>query len=341
MLVATSCARAPVSDVAAVPPADAAVGQALPLAARATGRVTLAHDFGVLRPAASAQHEFTLRNDTGTPWTFARFLTSCGCTVAEISDAHIPPGGATRVTVSYRATEALGDDRRVVGVEFNEPGVPAISLEIKAKVREPVNLFPALLRVEAGYDRPATAHIEVCSYLEGATAPALLADADWATVGPAEVAPLPADDPAMRGHWRVPVTLAADRLGPGEYRCEVATPPGTTPAARAGVQLRVAAPVAVSPGQLFFGAVTAGRPASVTFSVRRAAGGPPGGVTAEHDLGPGLVVETVSVTVGVTVMRATLTPRAAGELSGAVTVKIPGLPATRVPVLARVLADGP
>lgn len=211
-------------------------------------------------------------------------------------------------------------------------------------MREPVSLFPILLRVQAGHDRPATAHIEVCSYVPEMTAPpALAADAPWAVIGVPEPLALPADDPAMSRRWQVPVTLATDKLGPGEFRCEVAVPAGAKHGAgvRVPVEVRVAAPITVSPGQLFFGTVAAGKPTSVTFAVRTPPGHPAVGVTIDHDLGSVLAVEKVSGNAGMAVMRATLTPTAGGELTGTVVVKCPGLPPAKIQVLARVGSDAP
>ena len=300
---------------------------------RDSNGVSLTHEFGVLRPATAVSHEFTLRNDTDRAWTFKSFHTTCGCTVAEIGAEHIPPGGTTRVTVNYKCPASVGDDRRSVGVRLNETGAPPITLVVAAKVREPVSLFPILLRVESGHDKPAMSQVEVCSYVAGATAPTLKADADWLTIGTPQPMPIPADEPGMVAHWRVPLTLAADRLGPGDYRCELALSPAGV---RVPVELKVAAPVAVSPGQLFFGTVKVGEPKSVTVMVRTPRGHPAGAATFAHDLGDRLKLEVVSATPLLATVRATLTPVAAGEVSGTATVGVPGLPPTKLPVLARV-----
>ena len=326
------------------PPADSP-GDTLvvtPAATRAapTG-VVLTHDFGVLKPGSEVRHEFTLRNDTAADWTFDQFRTTCGCTVAAISDGHIPAGGATTITVHYKCPSTVGDDRRGVGVILKESAAPPVNLVIACKVREPVSLFPILLRVEAAPDKPAKAEIEVCSYVPELTAaPALAAGAAWVAVGVPEPLAIPPDEPTMARRWRVPLTLAADTLGPGDYRCELAIPPAAKHGAgvRVPVELKVTAPVAVTPGQLFFGTLKVGEGKSVTVSVRTPKGHPASGVSCTHDLGDALKIETVSATPVAAVLRATLTPGKAGAVNGTVRVGVDGLPPTKLPVLARVQA---
>ena len=328
--LATSCSPES-SPPAAVPSVENLTVTPTPSRRESNG-VSHEHQFGVVRPATQLSHPFTLRNDTAKPWTFASFRTTCGCTVAEISDPKIPAGGATQVTVDYKAPTSIGDDRRSIGVQLNENDAPAINLVVACKVREPVSLFPILLRVQSGHDKPATAEVEVCCYAAGATTPPTLhADTDWLTIGVPQPLPIPADEPGMVSHWRVPLTLAADRLGPGDYRCELAAQGVAVP-----VELKVAAPVAVTPGQLFFGTLAVGESKSVTIAVRTPKAHPASAVRCEHDFGERLKIETVSATPAVTILRATFTPTAAGEVSGTVSLRVEGLPATPVPLLARV-----
>ncbi len=333
--VTAACSRGPVPPemppVPDTPPANTQAGPA--------GRRELLHDFGVLLPAANVYHQFMIRNDTAVEWALEQVHSSCGCAVAELNAKTVPPGESVTATVGYKAPGDLGDDRRTVTVSFSHgDGKTVVALGVRARVRLPVSLFPTVLRVNAGHDRPAITSLEVYSYTaEVSLPPCLVADAPWASFGEPMSLPRPVDDPYLVWRWQVPVTLAADRLGPGMYRCEVTVAAGTphNGEVRVPIELSVAAPIAVSPGQIFFGDVAVGRPSSVIFRVSTPPGYPASNVAVEHDLGPAFETQVVSASPKVVLLRATLTPTVPGDLAGNAVLNLPGLPSTTVPVLAR------
>jgi hypothetical protein len=174
--------------------------------------------------------------------------------------------------------------------------------------------------------------------------PRLRATGDWLGIGQAIAVTGPIADSALHGRWKIPLTIDAGKLEPGthEGRVDVLSDwwwsAGT---ATVPIEVTVAPPIEVSPSQLFFGAVQAGHPAEVRFTVR-SGGIPADCIRIEHNLHEQLVVEKMSETTGASMWRATLTPKAeTGTLRGMLTLRgsAEDSALTKVPILARVITD--
>jgi hypothetical protein len=309
--------------------------------------ITLKHDFGVVRPSQSVSHEFRVTNPSDSAWTFAQFRITCGCTVADISSEVIPPGGSATVTFSYRPPSEVGDDRRSIDVVFQEPSAPLVRLTVEAKAREPVSLFPVRAQLpRAMHGRPHETRVFVGNYTAAdVSPPKLVGSHPWLSIGEPRTEPIPTDDPTVRQYWSVPVVVDTGRLTSGRHEGSVTLAPGQPHATgqRTVIEVEVVPPLEPNPSQLFFGTVRPGRPSSVTFSVRPCTGLTLEGVRVEHDLGSQLEITPVESGPGTATWKATLTVSAAGPVGGTVTVRAAAadVPATRLPVLARVVPDDP
>ena len=155
-----------------------------------------------MRPAARQVHTFTLANPTAATWTFERFHTTCGCTVADISAQVVPPGGSAEVSLRYKPPTEPADDRRSVDVAFKESDAPRFRLTVAAKVRHPLTVLPTRVRLaRLPYGKPHVERVTVEDYSgESLPAPKLVSNRDWLTVGTPE--PLPANEPGMTAAGR-------------------------------------------------------------------------------------------------------------------------------------------
>jgi hypothetical protein len=119
------------------------------------------------------------------------------------------------------------------------------------------------------------------------------------------------------------VTVAADRLAPGDHAGEVAAAEGQPHAAglKLPVTVQVVPPLDPTPGQLFFGTAPVGKPTTVTFAVRLPAAIAADTMTLAHDLGPQMTAARTAAEPGKAHFTATLTPAAAGMLRGTLSVR--------------------
>jgi hypothetical protein len=103
---------------------------------------TLQHDFGLIRPGQVCTTRFSIQNDSAITWTLRSLSVGCACTVTHLSKLTIAPGERTELDVKYTAGAVSVDDKRAIGVIFNEASAPAIRVELAAHVRAPATAEP-------------------------------------------------------------------------------------------------------------------------------------------------------------------------------------------------------
>ena len=143
----------------------------------------------------------------------------------------------------------------------------------------------------------------------------------------------------------MPLTVAADRLAPGDHTAEATAGPDQphTATLRLPVDVQIVPPLDPIPGQLFFGRAVVGRPTPVTFAVRVPPGVAVDSLTLSHDLGPQLATARTAAGPDRADFTATLTAATAGMVRGTLTVRCgdPALPETKLAVLAMGATDAP
>ncbi len=91
----------------------------------------LTHNVGVIESAAEMEHTFVIRNEGQAPLRLTRGPSSCACTLTELPDEPVPPGGRAKVKMGI--TESAKNDRlkpgpfsRDIHVLTNDPDHPDI-----------------------------------------------------------------------------------------------------------------------------------------------------------------------------------------------------------------------
>jgi hypothetical protein len=283
----------------AAPPASTEVGSCEPDEAgqRAPGGrdvVVMQHDFGVVRPKQECKHTFQVVNPTGEPWTFSNIQISCSCTTAGLSQSVIPSGGSAQVELTYEAISVIANDRRNVGIAFQEPAL--VCLEVSARIRDELSLSPQKVqspRVSQG--QKLTARFAVQNYARQIfDLPRVNCPAAWVAVGPIAAVDLTEVDQTQ--DWRVTLRVDTAKPPPGNHGAAVEVRGGHGGRFRCDlpVELTVAAPVELTPDQLFFGDIRLNTSATRVATVR--VNDPAVRLSAEdfvveHDLGDALRVE--------------------------------------------------
>lgn len=127
-------------------------------------------DFGSVDIAASGgSHEFTFTNQGSGPLTLTEGGTSCRCTMSKLEHSEIPPGGNTKVTVTWKPIDKPGPYQQTAKILTNDPASPQIVLTVAGVVTAAMRLSPSELvfsRLTAG--EPSTAETRLYSYLDPA-----------------------------------------------------------------------------------------------------------------------------------------------------------------------------
>ena len=95
------------------------------------------YDFGRVYRQWDVTHIFAIQNVGDADLLISNLVTSCGCTVAELSSSVIAPGQRADLTVTFDADfhETSGEVTRLVWFSTNDTTQPWVEVRITAEVR--------------------------------------------------------------------------------------------------------------------------------------------------------------------------------------------------------------
>jgi hypothetical protein len=98
---------------------------------------SMSHDCGRIYEVWDVTHTFAVQNTGTDDLVISNLVTSCGCTVAELSSSVIPPGERADLTVTFDADfhETQGEVVRLVWFATNDPTWPWGEVRITADVK--------------------------------------------------------------------------------------------------------------------------------------------------------------------------------------------------------------
>src|SRR5947199_7471002 len=99
-------------------------------------------DFGTVDRGARADPSFRVPNRGSATLRLDHVKSSCGCTVAVLSEREVPPGGEARVAVSLDTARLAGRTTKTVNVYTNDPEAPVVGLSLAGQVVADLVLAP-------------------------------------------------------------------------------------------------------------------------------------------------------------------------------------------------------
>lgn len=100
------------------------------------------HDFGNKSEGEVAEHTFTVKNEGDLTLTINNIRTTCGCTVANISDRELEPGETADITARFNTRGKRGHQSKTITVESNDPDEPQFGLTMQGEVSVPLVINP-------------------------------------------------------------------------------------------------------------------------------------------------------------------------------------------------------
>lgn len=91
--------------------------------------------FGMLNPHETATHSFEIFNDGDSPLELQVTDSSCKCTVGELKQRFVQPGGSTKVTLTWNTGIQADDYEQAVSLSTNDPMTKEILLKVTGEVR--------------------------------------------------------------------------------------------------------------------------------------------------------------------------------------------------------------
>lgn len=121
------------------------------------------YDFHSVIQGKTVAHSFTFRNTGDAPATITRVSSSCGCTVANVSDKVIPPGKYGAIKAAFDSSDFYGPISKEVFVYLGDQHKPAYILTMKGLVIEELAITPRQINlgsVKAGVRKEVTVVME-------------------------------------------------------------------------------------------------------------------------------------------------------------------------------------
>jgi hypothetical protein len=233
-------------------------------------------DFGIVERGARIEHVFRVTNAGDAPLRLEQVKSTCGCTVALISDPDVAPGREGRVAVTLDTARMAGRVTKIVTVYTNDPATPTAALALTGAVHADLVTTPAALylgRVRRG--EGVSRDIVVAPGRPGAVYAVTAVESSNPALA-AEIQPVTAPDPRTAGPGgvaapaqRIVVRLAKELpLGRFSAQLVLRTNSPREPAITVPVFGSVEGDVVVLPPQLTFGVARRGAAAERELHIR-------------------------------------------------------------------------
>src|SRR5262245_45743862 len=92
------------------------------------------YDFGSMQRGTTKSHEFVIRNAGKAPLKIRNGGTTCKCTLSQLTEESIPPGGSTTVKLEWTAKADNGPFRQVATVLTNDPTNSSVELQVDGQI---------------------------------------------------------------------------------------------------------------------------------------------------------------------------------------------------------------
>ena len=120
------------------------------------------YQFGVMQRGTTKSHEFEVRNVGKSPLTLRTGGTTCKCTIGDVPEAPVPPGGSVKVKLEWSALINPGPFRQTATILTNDPRASRFELSVEGEVTEATGIFPADFmfdKVPAGDTKSADVYV--------------------------------------------------------------------------------------------------------------------------------------------------------------------------------------
>jgi hypothetical protein len=119
-------------------------------------------NFGQMQLGRKKSHEFVLKNVGAAPLTLRVGQTSCKCTIGDVTQGPIAPGGSGVVRLEWTARGGNGPFRQTATIHTNDPLNSEVQLSVEGEVTEAQGIEPSELAfdtITVGDQKSAVVHV--------------------------------------------------------------------------------------------------------------------------------------------------------------------------------------
>jgi len=100
------------------------------------------YDFGTADSQSTIEHTFVIRNTGDTTLEISNVRPACGCTLANISEKIVPPGGESQITARLSLQGRNGPQSKPITILSNDPQNPEYRVTLAGTVAAAINVTP-------------------------------------------------------------------------------------------------------------------------------------------------------------------------------------------------------
>jgi hypothetical protein len=100
------------------------------------------HSFGTMDVGQIGEHWFTIRNAGTGPLELRQGSTSCSCTLSDLEDDKVPPGGFARVRLHWKPPKPTDLFAQGATIHTNDPNKPSLYFSVVGDVRTHLGASP-------------------------------------------------------------------------------------------------------------------------------------------------------------------------------------------------------
>jgi len=122
-------------------------------------------ELGVVESPDAFTHKFVIRNEGDAPLTLTRGASNCKCTITELPEAPVPPGGQVEVGVAFKLVPRTGFFSRGAKILTNDPENPELLLGLEGTVHRRLAAEPDAITMSVPFSGDRTASTTVFSQI--------------------------------------------------------------------------------------------------------------------------------------------------------------------------------
>jgi Protein of unknown function (DUF1573) len=102
-------------------------------------------DFGTVDNQTTVEHTFLIKNIGDTTLEITQVKPACGCTIAELTEKVVPPGGVSHVTARLSLQGRSGLQSKSITIFSNDPQNPQFRVSINGTAAQSIQIAPERL----------------------------------------------------------------------------------------------------------------------------------------------------------------------------------------------------
>jgi len=100
-------------------------------------------DFGAMERDAKMSHNFVFRNEGDAPLHLTKGDTTCKCTLSELAQDEVQPGGSAEVTLQWVAKVSSREFRQTATILTNDPLRKRVQLTVTGNITDAIRIEPS------------------------------------------------------------------------------------------------------------------------------------------------------------------------------------------------------